>query len=406
MKKSDSPVAPRPPDCKREKKSGVYLDAAAATPVDDEVRAAMEPFLQDHFANPSSSHTPGRLAAAAVDTARATIAELLDCTPREIIFTSGGSESTNLAIFGNTKTWRSRHHGDGDGEIITSTIEHDAVRAPCQLLAREGIRVHEVLVEPNGIIHPANVTAALNTATRFVTIMTANNEIGTIQPMREIVRVVKKRNPDIIVHTDACQAALFCDVRPDTLGVDMLSISASKMYGPKGVGALYLRRGVPLAPMIIGGGQEQGLRSGTESVVQIVGFAKAFALTVARRPRDNEKMIPLRDRLMDGILSIIPGTKLNGDRHKRLPNNVNIFFPHVDGELLLAHFDDAGIFVSLGSACATQALDPSHVLLALGYAKKEARQCVRFTLTRTTTKEEIDTVLHTLPRIMRKLQQK
>lgn len=379
-------------------RNSVYLDFAASTPVDPEVIIAMQPYAQEEFANPSSLHAPGRRARGAVDAARSTIADMLHCAPQEIVFTSGGTESISLAIFGSVR--RGTHDA-----MIASSIEHEAVLASMKYLQTHGHVLHCVAPKPNGIINAADVARNVTSQTRLVSIMTANNEIGTIQDIADIAQSVKERNPNVLVHTDACQAVMFVSLYPTEMNIDLCSLSASKMHGPKGIGALIIRHGVDIEPQLRGGSQERGLRAGTEPVALIVGFAAALQLSAKRRDRDVRRMKKLRDRLIDGIYERIPGVRLNGDREKRLPNNANIFFPESDGELLLANFDAIGISASLGSACAAGVMEPSHVLLGIGCSKEEARQSVRFTLGHTTTEQEIDTVLNLLPSVVKKSKQ-
>ncbi|MBI2411433.1 MAG: cysteine desulfurase [Candidatus Kerfeldbacteria bacterium] len=378
-----------------EQQRRIYLDHAATTPLAPEVFSAMEPWLREEYANPSSAHTPGYRARRAIDDARTTIARFLHCSPQELVFTAGGTESINMALLG-----AARHLGRG--HIVTTAIEHPAVLDTCRALEREGFELTIVPVAPNGIVNPQQFVAAVKETTILVSMMMVNNEIGTIQPVTETVQLVKAVNSKILFHTDACQATESQPLDMGKLGVDLLSINASKVYGPKGVGALYVKRGVTLRPLLYGGHQEHGLRPGTENVAGIVGFAAALQLVHAEQQQENMRLTQLRDRLMDAILSAIPHSRLNGDRTRRVPNNLNVFIPEVDGEALLLHLDQEGIAASLGSACTAGSLEPSHVLLALGYARQDARRSLRLTLGRSTTIEDVDYVVRALAKIVQK----
>ncbi|MFC1598020.1 cysteine desulfurase family protein [Patescibacteria group bacterium] len=374
----------------------IYLDHAATTPVDPEVFAAMEPFLKEEFGNPSSLYTLGHDARKAVDDARAVVARVLNCSAQEVVFTNGGTESANLAVFGVARQ-------AGQGKVVTSAIEHPAVLEPCQALEQEGFEVEVVGVEKNGIIDVSKLADVVDDATILVSLMAANNEIGTIQPVAEAVAAVKEKNSQTVFHSDACQAsgALELDVKKS--GVDLLTINASKIYGPKGIGALYVKQGLKLKPLMYGGGQERGLCPGTENVAGIVGLAKALELADARQEQESARLTALRDKLTKGILNTIPDTELNGDAKQRLPNNVNILIKNIDGQALLFNLDQQGIQASLGSACATGATEPSHVIMALGRSGAEAHSSLRLTLGKDTTEAEIDQVLESLPTIIQKL---
>ncbi|MFH1426142.1 MAG: cysteine desulfurase family protein [Candidatus Kerfeldbacteria bacterium] len=377
-------------------KQFIYLDHSATTPMDPEVFAAMEPFLKNEYGNPSAQYALGHEARKAIDNARSIVAGVLNCSLQEVIFTAGGTESDNLAILGAAREF-------GAGKVVTTNIEHSAVLHTCEMLREEGFTVEVVAVENNGILDVDVLKQAVDDSTVLVSVMMANNEIGTIQPVAEAVQAVREKSDKALFHTDACQApdALHIDVKK--LGVDLLTINGSKIYGPKGTGALYVKQGVKLKPIMYGGHQEQALRPGTENVAGIVGFAKALELAQARRKQDSKQMTALRDKLIDGILAAADGAELNGDRDRRLPKNANIFLPGVDGEALLMYCDQEGIQVSLGSACSAGSVEPSHVLLAIGRSKTEARQSLRLTLGRTTTEQEIDTVLDILPAIIKKV---
>ncbi len=383
----------------------IYLDYAATTPVDPEVVDVMQPWLREEYGNPSSMHTLGHRARRAVDDARARVAAALGCSTMEVVFTAGGTESDNLAILG---VMRQAAKGSTPTAVhmVTSSIEHAAVRDTAAALRGEGYGVTEVRPQPNGVVSVESVVDALRDTTALVSVMLANNEIGTIQPIADIAARVKQHAPRVVVHTDACQAMGLMDVNLAPLSVDLITINGSKIYGPKGVGALVVKRGVKLQPMMYGGGQEYGLRPGTENVAGIVGFAKAVELVVARRAAEAARLLELRDRLIDWLCAALPGTVLNGDRELRLANNVNVTIPRVDGESLLFALDQEGIAVSLGSACASGAIEPSHVLLGIGRSREEARSSVRLTLGAGTTPEHIETVLQILPRVVEQLRKR
>ncbi|HLD21799.1 MAG TPA: cysteine desulfurase family protein [Patescibacteria group bacterium] len=380
----------------RQSKKIIYLDHAATTPLDERVLEAMEPYLKEEYGNPSAPYTLGHRTRKAVDDARACVARILNCSSQEVVFTSGGTESDNLAILGIARNRKFGH-------IITSTIEHPAVIEPCQVLKQEGFTLSVISVEKNGRVNPESIAQQVTNETILVSIMFANNEIGTIQPIAKLVHAVKEKNPQVVFHTDACQAAGAQPLNVQQLGVDLLTINASKIYGPKGVGALYIKYGTKLQPLFFGGGQEYSVRPGTENVAGIVGFAKAIEIAEQEREQESKRLIILRDQLTQGILQRIPNTKLNGDIAERLPNNVNILIKGIDGEVLLFLLDQEGICASLGSACTAGSVEPSSVLLALGLSQEESRQSVRFTLGRSTTEQEINAVLGALPRIIQKI---
>lgn len=385
-------------------KRTVYLDHAATTPLHLEVFSAMEPFLKEQFGNPSSSYSLGRAARRAVDDARETIAAVLGCSPQEILFTAGGTESVNLAIQGVVRE-------AGAGYVVSSAIEHAAVVDTIAGLQKEmDDRLTSTLLQPTADGHisgealrQALITPPAHAEPILVSLMLASNEIGSVSPVAEFVTATKQINPTTLFHTDACQATGYLDLDVQKLGVDLMSINASKIYGPKGVGALYVKRGVQLTPLTYGGGQERGLRPGTENVAGIVGFAKAVELAEERRVIEVPRQTALRDRLRDGIRGSIPHTSLNGDPDNRLPNNVNILFADVEGEALLFSLDAAGIAASMGSACAAGSLEPSHVLMAMGLSKQDARKSIRFSLGQDTTQEDIDYVLEILPPMIERL---
>jgi cysteine desulfurase len=376
----------------------IYLDYAATTPLDPRVLEAMMPYMTEHFGNPNSVHSFGREARRAIDEAREKIAQLLNCQPSEIVFTSGGTESDNLALRGVAEAYR--HKGN---HIVTTAIEHHAVLRTCKALEDMGFFVTYLPVDEHGLVSPEQVAEAVNERTILVSVMHANNEIGTIEPIAEIVRAVKKKRPDTIVHTDAVQTVGHIPVDIQELGVDLLSFSAHKFYGPKGIGGLFVRKGVRLVPQITGGGQERNRRSGTENVAAIVGMAKALELAVEEMPTELPRLQALRDELITGVLSRIPETRLNGHPTLRLPHNANFSFRGIEGEALLLQLDLNGIAASSGSACSSGSLEPSHVLLALGLDYELAIGSLRITLGRFTTREHILRLLDLLPKVVEKL---
>jgi cysteine desulfurase len=371
----------------------IYLDHAATTPVRQEVLAAMWPFFGDAFYNPSSRYAPAQQVAAALEAARATVAGCLGARPGEIVFTGGGSEADNLALKGVALANRAR----GD-HLITTAIEHHAVLHACQDLERShGFRVTYLPVDRHGLVDLDALAAALDERTVLVSVMLANNEVGTIQPLAEIAALVRPRG--ILLHTDAVQAAGLLDLNVDALGVDLLSLAAHKFYGPKGAGALYVRRGVRLHPLIHGGGQERDRRAGTENTAGIVGLAEALRLAVAERDEVGPRLMALRDRLLAGLLAA-PGVVLTGHPVRRLPGLASICVAGVEAEPLLIELEMAGIACSSGSACAAGSSEPSHVLTAMGFPPELARGALRFSLGRHTTAEEIDYVAATVPAVI------
>ena len=375
----------------------VYLDHAATTSVRDEVLEAMLPYFKDSFGNASSVHSFGREAKKALDTARETVAEILNADFNEIIFTSGGTESNNLAIKGVAHQYKQRGM-----HLITSAIEHPAVLNPMKELEKEGFTVTYLPVNEQGIVSVEAFQNAVRDDTILVSIMHANNEIGTIQPIAAIGKIARDRG--ILMHTDAVQSVGYLNIDVDDLNVDLLTLSAHKIYGPKGVGALYVRKGVQLVPQIRGGAQERRKRAGTENTAGIVGLAKALELAHREQAAVVPKIEKLRDRLLEGILQI-PHTRLNGSRTERLPNNINVCFEFIEGESLLLNLDLKGIAGSSGSACTSGSLEPSHVLLALGLPHEIAHGSLRLTLGRDNTDAEIDYVLECLPPIVERLRQ-
>jgi cysteine desulfurase len=376
----------------------IYLDYAATTPLDPRVLEAMMPYLTEKFGNPTSIHAFGREARKAVDEAREKIATLLNCRPSELVFTSGGTESDNLALRGVAAAYRQKGN-----HIVTTAIEHHAVLHTCRALQDEGFEVTYLPVDEHGLVTPEQVAEAITDRTILVSIMHANNEIGTIEPLADIVRAVKEKRPDVLVHTDAVQTVGHIPVDVEALGVDLLSFAAHKFYGPKGVGGLFVRRGVKLVPQLTGGGQERNRRSGTENVAGIVGMAKALEIAVAEMPTEIPRLQTLRDELINGVLAQIPDSRLNGHPTQRLPHNANFSFFGVEGEALLLQMDLHGIAASSGSACTSGSLEPSHVLLALGLSREWALGSLRLTLGRFTTRQHLERVLAVLPSIVEKL---
>ncbi len=371
----------------------VYLDYAATTPVDPRVLEAMLPFFTETYGNPSSIHRFGRAAEQAVEDARERVARILGCTPGEIVFTSCGSESDNLALRGAMLTARR----DGRGQhLVTSPVEHSAVTQTAHQLAELlGFAVTQVPVDRHARVDPVEVARACREDTTLVSVMYANNEVGTVQPLAAIAAAAHQHGA--LMHTDAVQAAgqLPLDVR--TLGVDLLAISAHKFYGPKGIGALYVRNGIALAPSQSGGGQENGRRAGTHNVAFIVGLARALEIAYEEAARHNAHYQQLRDRLIDGILASVPDAQLTGHPRERLPNNASFVFQHVDGNALLMHLDLKGIAASSGSACKVGSPEPSAVLLSMGFDRTWALGGLRLTVGRHTTDEDIDYALEVIP---------
>ena len=372
-----------------------YLDYAATTPTDSEVLAAMMPYFTEVFGNPSSVYSFAAKSRKAIDTARGQVARALNAEPDEIFFTGSGTEADNWALKGTMERLRSK----GD-HLITTKIEHHAILHTAEYLEKvEGFRVTYLPVDPDGRVRMEDLEAAMTDKTVLVSVMFANNEVGTIQPIGEIGSLCRRRG--ILFHTDAVQAAAQLDIDVKALNIDMLSLSAHKMYGPKGVGAFYLRRGLRLENFVHGGGQEKGLRASTENLAGIVGLGVAIERLKAHLPKEKARLCALRDRLIDGVLSKIPDTKLNGARgDERLPNNTNFSFIGIEGETLLLDLDSKGISASTGSACSSASLEPSHVLLALGLSHEMAHGSLRMTLGRGTTGEQVDYVLDVLPEIV------
>lgn len=371
----------------------IYADNAATTRLSATALAAMLPYLTEQYGNPSSLYTLGQTAATALAQARETVARCLHCRPEEIVFTSGGSEADNQAILSAAR-WGKRQ---GKIHIISTAFEHHAVLHTLQKLEKEGFTVTLLDVHADGRITPQQVEAAITQDTCLVTVMYANNEIGTIQPIGEIGAICRARK--VPFHTDAVQAAGHLAIDVGAEQIDMLSLSAHKFHGPKGVGALYVRKGVPLLPLIEGGAQERRKRAGTENVAGIVGLAAALQTACDHLEANAAKVAALRDKLIDG-LAAIPHAALNGDRDHRLPGNVNVCFEGIEGESLLLLLDDRGICASSGSACTSGSLDPSHVLLAIGRPHEVAHGSLRLSLCEENTEAEVDTMLREIPKVV------
>lgn len=374
----------------------IYLDNAATTPVDKRVLEAMLPYYSDVFGNPSSLYSYGQEAKKAIEEAREKVAKALGADSDEIYFTSGGSESDNWALKGVAYALK-----DKGNHIITTEIEHHAVLNTCRYLEKEGFKVTYLPVDEYGLVKPEDLKKAITDKTILVSIMFANNEIGTIEPIEELVKIAHEKN--VYFHTDAVQAVGNVPIDVKKLDVDLLSLSAHKIYGPKGVGALYIKKGVKIHSLIQGGTQEKNRRAGTENVPGIVGLGEAMELITKNLDSHINKLTFLRDKLINGILEKIPYARLNGHPTKRLPGNVNVSFEFIDGESLILNLDMAGICASSGSACTSGSLEPSHVLLAIGLPRELARGSLRLTIGKENTEEDIDKVLEALPQIVKRL---
>ncbi|ABN58352.1 MULTISPECIES: cysteine desulfurase NifS [Methanoculleus] len=379
-----------------ERKRSVYMDHAATTPVRPEVARAMLPYFSERFGNPSSLYSLAREAEEAVEEARGRVAAAIGANPEEVFFTSGGTEADNWAIKGAAAA--SRKKGD---HIVTSAIEHHAVLHTCRSLEKQGYRVTYLPVDEFGRVEPGSVEEAITDATILVSVMAANNEIGTIQPIRAIAEVAHDHK--IPFHTDAVQAIGAFPVDVDEMGADLLALSAHKFGGPKGTGALYIRKRTHIGTFMDGGAQERGKRAGTENVPGIVGLGRAIELAVAGMPRNAPRLAAMRDRLIRGILDAIPDTRLNGHPTERLANNVNVAFRYVEGESILLMLDALGVAASTGSACTSASLEPSHVLTSCGLAPEHAHGSLRLTLGYANTEEDVDYVLEVLPGIIERL---
>lgn len=376
----------------------IYFDHNATTPIRPEVLAAMLPYLTEEYGNASSIHAYGQNARGAVEQARSSVAALVGAGAADIMFTSGGTEANNHAILGAVAaaSGSARH-------IITSAIEHVAVLDPCRALAKSGVDLTFLPVDRDGLVNPEDVRRAIRPETALITVMLANNEIGTIEPIEEIGKIAAGKG--IVFHTDAVQAAGKIPIDVEKLGVDLLSISAHKFCGPKGVGALYIRKGTHLASLMYGGHSERDRRPGTEDVAAIAGMGKAAELARAGMHEDSERIHDLRDRLERALIDRVPHSWINGVRAPRVPNTSNLTFPFIEGEAMVIALDLKGIACSTGAACSSGALEPSHVLMALGLAPEDARATLRLSLGHQTADEEINFALETIPPVIERLRQ-
>ena len=375
--------------------SRIYFDHSATTPLDPRVIVAMEPYLDGAFGNPSSLHREGRKARKAVETARAQVAALFGADPSEIVFTGSGTEADNLAILGAVRM------NDGPAHVVTSSIEHPAVLEPCRFLERFGAKVDYLPVDTHGLVDPESLRGTLCPETRLVSIMAANNVVGTLQPLPELARITKQHGA--LFHTDAVQAAGKIRLDVNQLPVDLISLSAHKLHGPKGVGALYVRRGVELSPIVFGGGQERGLRSATENVAGIVGFGAAAALAREEMEEESREQVKLREQILTKLRATVPHAYLIGHPVKRLPGHLCLGFAGQENQIfqLLVALDEAGVAVSSGSACsAHHANAPSAILLAMGFDSQRAHGSLRVTLGRFSTESEVNRFLEILPRAL------
>jgi cysteine desulfurase len=374
----------------------IYFDHNATTPIAPEVLAAMMPYLTEEYGNASSIHAFGQNAREAVEQARASVAALLNARPADIMFTSGGTESINHAILGAVAAapGKSKH-------VITSAIEHVAGLDPCKALAKSGVDLTILPVDREGLVSPDDVLRAIRPETVLISIMLANNETGTIEPIAEISKVAAEKG--IVLHTDAVQAAGKIPIDVDKLGVDLLSISAHKFNGPKGIGALYIRKGTPLSPLLYGGHSERDRRPGTEDVAAIAGMGRAAKLAQAGDGQESERLRGHRDRLEQGLLDRVSHSWVNGARAPRVPNTSNLTFPFIEGEAMVIALDLKGIACSTGAACSSGAVEPSHVLMALGLAPEDARATLRLSLGRQNTQEEVDHALEIIPTVIERL---
>lgn len=393
------------------KQKTFYLDNAATTPIDPRVLKVMTPFFNEAFGNASSLHSKGNEAMTAVEASRAKIASFLGCSSENVYFTSGATESDNWAILGLTRAILRDNPGPKP-HIIVSAVEHEAVIEPVRRLVKDCLAESTYLkVDKNGLVSAEDLKKSIKANTVLVSVMLANNEIGSIQPIAKLAQIIAEanssRNRKILFHTDATQAPAYVDCNVKKLGVDLMSLSAHKVYGPKGVGALYIGSGIKLEPLVYGGGQQQGARSGTYNVPGIVGFGKAIEIVSDRQERSNDirRIKELRDYLVKRVLAKIPRSSLNGSLKDRLPNNASFIFPGVEGESVILMLSQQGICSSTGSACSSGSLEPSHVLLAIGVPIEYAHGSLRLTLGRFTKKSDIEALLKHLPPIIEKLRQ-
>ncbi len=374
----------------------VYMDNGAGRPVDPRVLDAMKPYFTEHYGNPASFHSEGFKALEALKMARGGVAELIDGDPSEIVFTSGATEASNLALLGAAQ--RSRKKG---GKVVRSAVEHISVINICKELSREGFEIAECPVDETGVLLLGELEKLVDDDTVLVSVIAANGEIGTLQPVKEAAELAHSHGA--LFHTDATAAAGQIPLDVKELGVDLMTLSSNDVYGPKGVGALYIGRGVRVKPHMIGGGQENGLRSGTENVPGVVGMGEAARLAKQEMDAESTRLTALRDRLIEGALAANPESYLNGHPTKRLPNNANIRFSYVEGESLVLSLDELGVQVSTGSACAAKTLEPSHTLLACGLRHEEAHGSLVFTLGKNNNRDQVEYVIQELPGVVRRL---
>ena len=372
----------------------IYLDNAASTPVHEKVIEEMMPYFKEQYGNPSSIHKYGRLANIAIQNARKRIAKLINAESNEILITSGGTESNNTALYGIARHNKGKH-------IITSSIEHDAILEPCKRLEEEGFQITYLPVDKYGLVHTEDIEKEISSDTCLVSIMFANNEVGTIQPIAEIGKITSEKK--IVFHTDAIQAVGKTSINVKELGIDLLSMSSHKINGPKGVGALYIRKGIKIDPLILGGGQENGLRSGTENVASIVGFGMACQLANDNIAQNQDHFRKLGMKLVTDVLKEVPYTKLNGHPEKRIPNNIHFTFLGVNGEDLIIKLDENKIAASTGSACSVKVQKASHVLRAMGFSHEQITGSLRLTIGITNTEEEISETVQTLKKVVKEL---
>lgn len=377
----------------------IYLDYAATTPVDPQVVTAMAPFLSETFGNPSSTHSFGQESRKALEEARQVVADSLGAARDDLFFTSGGTEANNLAVFGVA-----RANKDRGRHLITTVIEHHSVLHSFHCLEKEGFHVTYIPVTESGIVDTNVLMSKITSETILVSVMHANNEIGTIQPIEKIANFLREKG-GIVFHVDGVQAFPHLPVNVTNLGVDLYSISSHKMYGPKGVGALYIKKGVMLEPLFAGGGQERGIRPGTENLAAIVGFGSAVKILLEKREKENKRIALLRDNFLEVITSKIDGVFLNGDPGNRLPNNVNLSFEWIDGEALAIRLDLEGIACSTGSACSSGGVLPSHVINAICGGKVNRHSAVRFTFGRQTTQEEVEKASEIICNVVKELRE-
>jgi len=395
-------------------KKKIYLDHGATTPVDKKVLLEMMPYFSEKYGNASSLHSFGKDTLDTVEKSRLQLARFFGAEAEEIFFTSGATEANNLAVKGIVKAYYAKNKNDysvSKPHIITTSFEHHCVLESCQTLEKENLaKVSYILPQKDGLVRVSDIEKAIQKNTLLISAMYVNNEIGTVQPIAEIGKIVKKNNlkksleKKIFFHTDATQAVNYFDCKVEKLGVDMLSLSAHKIYGPKGVGALYVKKGTPIKPILNGGGQEKGLRSGTTNSCGIIGFGKAVALLSNKKnAQKNKETLELRNFLIEKILKEIPDSRLNGSREKRSPNNANFSFKNVEGESLLMMLDAEGLACSTGSACSSGSLEPSHVLLSIGLLPEEAHGSLRITLGRQNTQKEIENAVKIIKKVVSKL---